>query len=439
MPTSSSINLLPPPPPPPASNAAAQGSNTLSSSDDGDESFQQTLSKVQKRKTDSTDDEKSSTKKAHRSAKAKQPQPTAGKKGGKEELVKTSAKKEKPTNEDPAQDAPSKQQTKSPKKAKTTSKSESGVRHATGAAVIQPTKATDAHQDAVAADEDEVSDDGVAKAVVANAAANGAQAKEADSSGESTDAQPASSVHAAKVPGFVTATVKASDATEEAADDSQTLAAASSDESDDVLSAFDDMMQAMNADAHSAAGSHPSGHGDQTSNDALLGLSSPTAQPAASIATKASAPVPTPTPEAQFAEANHPTIVTGVSGQLQPNGGTMQIRLDPPELGALLVSVHMRDGVMTASFETSNESATRMLSHSLNQLKSALESAGMSVEKLHVQQSTKQDPNSSDSEKRQSANEDQQHENRQEQQRREMLRRMWRKLSGGGDPLDLVA
>ena len=101
----------------------------------------------------------------------------------------------------------------------------------------------------------------------------------------------------------------------------------------------------------------------------------------------------------------------------------------------------MRDGVMTAAFETSSDQATRLLSHSLGQLKSSLESAGVSVEKLHVAQSPRQE--SGDNNEKQSGQkqnqQDQQQQARQEQQRRQMLNRMWRKLAGGGDPLDLVA
>ena len=37
----------------------------------------------------------------------------------------------------------------------------------------------------------------------------------------------------------------------------------------------------------------------------------------------------------------------------------MHIRLDPPELGALQVTVHMEDGVMSAMFQTSTDDATR--------------------------------------------------------------------------------
>ncbi len=153
---------------------------------------------------------------------------------------------------------------------------------------------------------------------------------------------------------------------------------------------------------------------------------------------KAETPLPTPT-ETHFVDANHPKIITGMHGQLLPGGGTMQIRLDPPELGDLQVTVHMKDGVMTASFETSNAEATRMLSHSLNDLKTALESSGINVEKMHVQQSTKQESRGGNSDQQQQKTTEQQHEAKQEQQRREMLQRMWRKLSGTGDPLDLVA
>ena len=67
----------------------------------------------------------------------------------------------------------------------------------------------------------------------------------------------------------------------------------------------------------------------------------------------------------------------------------MQMHLNPGELGSMSVSVHMRDGVMTATFETSSDQAAKLLSHSLGQLKTALESQGVSVGRLHVEQSPK--------------------------------------------------
>lgn len=152
------------------------------------------------------------------------------------------------------------------------------------------------------------------------------------------------------------------------------------------------------------------------------------------------APAPTPQPsmppEARFAQANHTGIVTSIRGQLLPNGGTMQIRLDPPELGALQVTVRVIDGMISASFQTSNDQATRLLSHSLAQLKSALQTTGVNVDRLSVQQS-KPDEQSAQQDHRQGSWDDQ-HNARQEQHRREALRRMWRRL-GVDDPLDMIA
>jgi flagellar hook-length control protein FliK len=174
--------------------------------------------------------------------------------------------------------------------------------------------------------------------------------------------------------------------------------------------------------------------GDISSAAAGL-VSSPTGTAVTNIAGK-SAPVVTP--QARFVEDNQPKIISSIQGQLMPHGGTMQLRLDPPELGALSVTVHMHDGVMTASFETSNADATKMLSHSLGQLKAGLEAAGVSVDKIHVEQGSKGDAQGDgDPDSKQPAQEQQQ-QAQQDQQRREMVQRMWRKLAGG-DPLDLVA
>jgi flagellar hook-length control protein FliK len=120
----------------------------------------------------------------------------------------------------------------------------------------------------------------------------------------------------------------------------------------------------------------------------------------------------------------------------------MQIRLDPPELGALQVMVELRDGVMAATFQTSNDKATRLLSHSLNQLKHVLEAQGVSVEKLQVQQAPKNESSSAGGDQKDHPQErdwNQEQAARQEQQRKEILRRMWRKVLGDADPLDLVA
>ncbi len=143
----------------------------------------------------------------------------------------------------------------------------------------------------------------------------------------------------------------------------------------------------------------------------------------------------------KFVAENHPTIVQSVKTQLLPSGGAMKMRLDPPEMGPLQVSVHVKDGVITASFQTSTDQATKMLSHSLGQLKTALESAGIAVGKIHVQQAAPGETRADDSDSSDDARSSDQNTStsQQDQQRRETLQRMWERLALGSDPLDLVA
>ena len=144
-------------------------------------------------------------------------------------------------------------------------------------------------------------------------------------------------------------------------------------------------------------------------------------------------------PDVDVAQANHARIVSEIQGHLLPNGGSMHLRLDPPELGSIHIHVEMQDGVMSASFETSGDQASKLLSHSLAGLKSALEAQGVSVAKLHVSQAPKQQSSSSGDSKQEDSASKQNSAQSQEQQRRDMLKRMWAKLMGTSDPLDLVA
>jgi len=149
------------------------------------------------------------------------------------------------------------------------------------------------------------------------------------------------------------------------------------------------------------------------------------------------APIDKPA-EVRFAETNHPEIVNNIRGQLLPNGGSMQLRLDPPDLGRLDVTVTVRDGVMSAAFATANDQATRLLSHSLGQLKTALESAGVTVEKLQVQQSPKsQGGDTSDAQQQQARDHQQDPSAQQEQHRKELLEKMWERISMGSDDVDI--
>lgn len=169
-----------------------------------------------------------------------------------------------------------------------------------------------------------------------------------------------------------------------------------------------------------------------------LAQNSPTDHPTSIPTFSSTKAAPVAPPEAQFADANRAKIVSGITGKLLPDGGSMNLTLDPANLGPLQVRVEMKNGVMSASFETSNDQASKLLTHSLADLKSALEAQGVTVEKLHVGQAPRQQSSSGDS-KQGSSEQGQNSASQQEQQRKEMVRRMWRKLMKGQDPLDLVA
>jgi flagellar hook-length control protein FliK len=161
---------------------------------------------------------------------------------------------------------------------------------------------------------------------------------------------------------------------------------------------------------------------------------------AASKPAGAALPVPAQAPpEASFAATNTPTIINTIHTQLLPSGGAMSIHLEPPDLGPLQISVRMQHGVMSASFQTSSEQTTRLLTQSLSQLKTGLEAQGVSVERLHVERAP-EDKQSSDGEgKGQGSSTQQDSSARQERQRKEMLQRMWKRVAIGTDDLDMVA
>ena len=179
----------------------------------------------------------------------------------------------------------------------------------------------------------------------------------------------------------------------------------------------------------------------EPATSAVAMTAAPSTSPAVQSSASPAPPAPVPmAQEVEFAETNHPAMVSAIHAQGLPDGGRMQIRLDPPQLGSLEIHVEVRDGVLTASFQTSNDEATRLLSHSLSRLKHSLESQGISIDRLHVQQTPRDERASADQQDgSQRQQQPQEQAGQQEQQRREMLRRLWRRVAGEQDPLDLWA
>jgi flagellar hook-length control protein FliK len=65
-------------------------------------------------------------------------------------------------------------------------------------------------------------------------------------------------------------------------------------------------------------------------------------------------------------------------------GGTLQLRLAPPELGALRLELTVKEGVMSASLETENQAARRVLLEHLPALRERLAEQNIRIERFDV-------------------------------------------------------
>jgi flagellar hook-length control protein FliK len=65
-------------------------------------------------------------------------------------------------------------------------------------------------------------------------------------------------------------------------------------------------------------------------------------------------------------------------------GGTLQLRLSPPELGALKLQLTVKDGILTAALETDNADARRILLDHLPALRERLAEQNIRVERFDV-------------------------------------------------------
>ena len=80
-----------------------------------------------------------------------------------------------------------------------------------------------------------------------------------------------------------------------------------------------------------------------------------------------------------------PALVSrGMSAVLAQRGGSLTLRLTPDTLGSLKIQMDVSQGVVSVRLETVTEQARQLLSQHLDTLRSALESKGLSVDKLGV-------------------------------------------------------
>ena len=78
-------------------------------------------------------------------------------------------------------------------------------------------------------------------------------------------------------------------------------------------------------------------------------------------------------------------VIRGLRGVVNQRGGSLTIRLQPPDLGALRIDVQMTGSVVRVAFDAATDAAREMLSRQMGTLRQALESQGLSVERLQVQ------------------------------------------------------
>lgn len=78
-------------------------------------------------------------------------------------------------------------------------------------------------------------------------------------------------------------------------------------------------------------------------------------------------------------------IVLGLRTKIDPKNTKAEIHLNPPELGALKVSVSISDGQLTAEFTAQNQMVRDLLSNNMERLRNVLEGQGVSVDRLAVQ------------------------------------------------------
>lgn len=77
-------------------------------------------------------------------------------------------------------------------------------------------------------------------------------------------------------------------------------------------------------------------------------------------------------------------IVTAAKVHSFDGGAAMTLRLDPPQLGQVNMTVTVSEGAVTASIQTTTESARQMLQADISSLKQSLSDAGIRVDNVNV-------------------------------------------------------
>ncbi|MBL9119782.1 MAG: flagellar hook-length control protein FliK [Phycisphaerae bacterium] len=95
--------------------------------------------------------------------------------------------------------------------------------------------------------------------------------------------------------------------------------------------------------------------------------------------------LPTPTSSTTEEAPTTPLVSRGLAALANQRGGALAIRLDPPSLGDLRITMTVVNGRVTAELLTSNPQAHALLRSDLASLRQALEAQGLAVDRLSIQ------------------------------------------------------
>lgn len=93
-----------------------------------------------------------------------------------------------------------------------------------------------------------------------------------------------------------------------------------------------------------------------------------------------------PQPELSEADQNRVAeqAMRGIKSVMNQKGGTLTLRLNPPDLGELKIRVELGNNAIRAQFEASNEHVANLLQRRMDSLRSSLESHGLRVDQLQA-------------------------------------------------------
>ena len=74
----------------------------------------------------------------------------------------------------------------------------------------------------------------------------------------------------------------------------------------------------------------------------------------------------------------------GAQGVINQNGGSVTLRLHPPEMGVVRIEMSVENNTVRAQFQAESESVRNLLTHRIASLQRTLESQGMNVDRITI-------------------------------------------------------